>query len=433
MSISLIGVNHKTAPVSIREKIAFSPDSLNEALHSAGQLVKENLILSTCNRTEIYAISLQDDQQQENADNRQTEHTTTQQMTQWLADFHSIAIDQLSPYIYHYQDEEAVKHILRVACGLDSLVLGEPQILGQLKDALHTSIEQQAIGSRLKHLTQHVFAAAKKIRTETSIGANPVSVAYAAVSLSKQIFSDLGQQTALLIGAGETIELVGRHLKTQQIGNIIVANRSLDKAERLAEEFGGIAIPLSEISEHLHKGDIVISSTAAPLPIVGKGMVERALKKRKHQPIFMVDIAVPRDIEAEVEELDDVYLYTVDDLQSVIEENKKSRQQAADQAEILVQEETRQFMAWLQAQSQMKLIREYRESAYQTKQDVLEKALKRMKNGESAEAAMQFLAHTLTNKLLHHPTTTINKAAHDGDHQLLDAAIKLLNLQENNQ
>jgi glutamyl-tRNA reductase len=417
MSITLIGVNHKTAPVSIREKVAFSPERLQDALHSAGQLVRENLILSTCNRTEIYTAD--------------PEATSTKALTRWLADFHSIAVDELSPYIYSYEDSDAVTHIMRVACGLDSLVLGEPQILGQLKDALHTANEQQTVGSRLQHLTQHIFSAAKKIRTETSIGSNPISVAYAAVSLSRQIFSDLNKQTALLIGAGETIELVGRHLKTNNIGSIIVANRSLDKAERLAEEFNGTAIPLNAISDHLHKADIVISSTAAPLPIVGKGMVERALKKRKHQPIFMVDIAVPRDIEEEVEQLDDVYLYTVDDLQSVIEENMKSRQQAATQAEILVQEETRNFMAWLQAQSQMKLIREYRDIAYQTKEAVLEKALRRLNNGESAEEAMQFLAHTLTNKLLHHPTVQINKAAHSGDHQLLDAAIKLLNLQEN--
>lgn len=425
MSIHLIGVNHKTAPVAIREKVAFSPQRLQEALHSAKQLIGENLILSTCNRTEIYLITETEQQQ-----TPQTVEAATDQICHWLADFHSIAIDQLNPYLYRYEDERAVRHILRVACGLDSLVLGEPQILGQLKEASHHALEQQALGRRLKHLTQHIFSAAKKIRTQTSIGANPVSVAYAAVTLSKQIFSDLSRQTALLIGAGETIELVGRHLKTHKIGHVIIANRSVDKAEQLAQSFEGEAIPLNALSEHLHHADIVISSTAAPLPIVGKGMVERALKKRKHQPMFMVDIAVPRDIEEEVEHLDDVFLYTVDDLQNVIQENQKSRQQAAEQAELLVHEESRQFMAWLQAQQQMVLIKDYRAAAYNTKDEVLEKALKRLKNGEPAEECLQFLAHTLTNKLLHHPTKTLNQAAHAGDQQLLEAAISLLNLQD---
>ncbi|MGV6809762.1 MAG: glutamyl-tRNA reductase [bacterium] len=431
MSIHLIGVNHKTAPVAIREKVAFSPQRLQEALHSAKQLVGENLILSTCNRTEMYVITEVEHQQTTQTD--QAAKLVTEQISHWLADFHSIAIDQLNPYLYRYEDERAVQHILRVACGLDSLVLGEPQILGQLKEASHTALEQQALGRRLKHLTQHIFSAAKKIRTQTSIGANPVSVAYAAVTLSKQIFSDLSRQTALLIGAGETIELVGRHLKTHKIGKVMIANRSVDKAEQLAQSFEGAAIPLSALSDRLHHADIVISSTAAPLPIVGKGMVERALKKRKHQPMFMVDIAVPRDIEAEVEELDDVFLYTVDDLQNVIQENQKSRQQAAEQAELLVHEESRQFMAWLQAQQQMVLIKDYRAAAYDTKNEVLEKALKRLKKGESAEECLQFLAHTLTNKLLHHPTKTLNQAAHAGDQQLLAAAMSLLNLQDKTQ
>ncbi|HHC73752.1 MAG TPA: glutamyl-tRNA reductase [Thiothrix sp.] len=431
MSIHLIGVNHKTAPVAIREKVAFSPQRLQEALHSAKQLVGENLILSTCNRTEMYVIT--ESEQQQTTQTAQTTQVVTEQISHWLADFHSIAIDQLNPYLYRYEDEQAVQHILRVACGLDSLVLGEPQILGQLKEASHTALEQQALGRRLKHLTQHIFSAAKKIRTQTSIGANPVSVAYAAVTLSKQIFSDLSRQTALLIGAGETIELVGRHLKTHNIGKVMIANRSVDKAEQLAQSLAGEAIPLNTLSDHLHHADIVISSTAAPLPIVGKGMVERALKKRKHQPMFMVDIAVPRDIEAEVESLDDVFLYTVDDLQNVIQENQKSRQQAAEQAELLVHEESRQFMAWLQAQQQMGLIKDYRAAAYDTKNEVLEKALKRLKKGESAESCLQFLAHTLTNKLLHHPTKTLNQAAHADDQQLLAAAISLLNLQDKTQ
>ena len=418
MSITVIGINHKTATVSIREQVAFSPERLREALHAVHNIAKENIILSTCNRTEIYV-----------ADKKEL---SPDQLTKWLADFHSIAVDDLSPYIYHYTDDKAVQHLLRVACGLDSLVLGEPQILGQLKDAIQLASTEKSIGNQLNRLSQHVFSAAKKVRTQTNIGANPVSVAYAAVNLSKRIFSNLEQQTALLVGAGETIELVGRYLKANKIGKLIIANRSLENAQKLANEYGdgAKAIPLTELHSHLHLADIVISSTAAPMPVIGKGMVEHALKKRKHNPIFMVDIAVPRDIEEEVAELDDIFLYTVDDLQNVIEENMKSREQAAEQAEIMIEGEVIHFMRWLQAQGQMCLIKDYREKAHKTKQEVLEKALRRMNNGESAEEAMQFLAHTLTNKLLHNPSKTINQAAHDGDDALLDAAKKLLNIQE---
>ena len=418
MSILVIGINHTTATVSIREKVAFSPERLREALNSVRQIARENMILSTCNRTEIYVAD--------------KNILSAQTLTVWLANFHSITVDQLSPYIYHYTDDKAVQHLLRVACGLDSLVLGESQILGQLKGALHSACQENTIGNQLNRLHQHVFSAAKKVRTQTNIGANPVSVAYAAVNLSKQIFSQLEKQTALLVGAGETIELVGRHLKTHNIGQIIVANRSVDNAQRLAEEYGDMAraIPLTELYNNLHKADIVISSTAAPIPIIGKGMVENALKKRKYRSIFMVDIAVPRDIEAEVAQLDDVYLYTVDDLHDVIKENMKSRQQAAEQAEIMVDAEAQVFMRWLQAQSQMCLIQSYRHDAYQVKQEVLNKALKRLKKGESAEDALQFLAHTLTNKLLHTPSRSLNKAAYAGNNELLNAAKKLLNIQE---
>jgi len=418
MSILVIGINHTTATVSIREKVAFSPERLREALHSVHQFARENMILSTCNRTEIYV-----------ADKKIISAAT---LTTWLADFHSITVDQLSPYIYYYTDDKAVQHLLRVACGLDSLVLGESQILGQLKDALHSASHANTIGNQLNRLHQHVFSAAKKVRTQTNIGANPVSVAYAAVNLSKQIFSQLEKQTALLVGAGETIELVGRHLKTHNIGNIIVANRSVDKAQALAAEYGdnARAIPLTELYHNLYHADIVISSTAAPIPIIGKGMVENALKKRKYRSIFMVDIAVPRDIEAEVAKLSDVYLYTVDDLHDVIKENMKSRQQAAERAEIMIDAETQVFMRWLQAQGQMCLIQSYRNEAYQIKQEVLNKALKRLKKGESAEDVLQFLAHTLTNKLLHTPSRSLNKAAYAGNNELLNAAKKLLNIQE---
>jgi glutamyl-tRNA reductase len=349
-------------------------------------------------------------------------------VVEWLAQWHSLPVSQLQPYLYLHQDEAAVRHTLRVACGLDSLVLGEPQILGQLKSALQVATEQAVTGNHLNRLMQHAFSTAKKVRTQTSIGANPISVAFAAVSLAKQIFSQLEKQTALLIGAGETIELVGKHLATNKIGHVLVANRSVDKAQKLAAEYGGKGISLQELADHLPKADIVISSTASPVPILGKGTVERALKIRKHRPMFMVDIAVPRDIEQEVAELDDVYLYTVDDLQSVIEENLQSRRAAAEQAEGMVGTETSNFMAWLRAQDHMDTIREYRARTEQTRQETLDKALALLHHGKTPEEALQFLAHTLSNKLSHDATQAMHHAARNGDHALLAHARALFNL-----
>ena len=414
MPILIVGVNHKTAPVAIREKVSFSPDAMTRALHSARQVVQESVILSTCNRTEIYVVC--------------PPQQSVQSVVEWLAQWHSLPVSQLQPYLYLHQDEAAVRHTLRVACGLDSLVLGEPQILGQLKSALQVATEQAVTGNHLNRLMQHAFSTAKKVRTQTSIGANPISVAFAAVSLAKQIFSQLEKQTALLIGAGETIELVGKHLATNKIGHVLVANRSVDKAQKLAAEYGGKGISLQELADHLPKADIVISSTASPVPILGKGTVERALKIRKHRPMFMVDIAVPRDIEQEVAELDDVYLYTVDDLQSVIEENLQSRRAAAEHAEGMVGTETSNFMAWLRAQDHMDTIREYRARTEQTRQETLDKALALLHHGKTPEEALQFLAHTLSNKLSHDATQAMHHAARNGDHALLAHARALFNL-----
>ena len=425
MSIRVIGINHKTAPVSVREKVAFSPQGLIDKLGEIEADIKsskadkkadkkEVIILSTCNRTEIYTSSDYD----------------KKQITQWLAHQNNISSEELEKHTYDYSDEQAIQHVLRVASGLDSLVLGEPQILGQLKSALKTSSECKTAGTTLKRLMQHAFLTAKRVRTQTSIGSNPVSVAFAAVNLAKQIFSKLENKTALLIGAGETIELVGKHLRNAGIGKIIIANRSVENAARLAQELDGLGVSLQEISEYLPDADIVISSTAAPVPVIGKGTVEWALKKRKHKPIFMVDIAVPRDIEAEVNDLDDVYLYTVDDLQSVIEENLKSRQEAAQQAEVMIEEEVTAFMGWLRAQDKIELIKNYRTKISKIQNETLEKAAKLLNNGSSPEEALKFLAHTLTNKLAHDATVAMNKAAHAGDHKLLEASDKLLNLSE---
>ena len=423
MPVIVIGLNHKTAPVSVREQIAFSATELDQSLLELKNIVPERVIVSTCNRTELY-LATKDNKNDTNNDNQ------ISLLLEWLTHFKGIEYDQLVPYLYIHEDENAVKHILRVVCGLDSMVLGEPQIFGQVKDAHALAFKHNASGIMLNRLMQYSFNIAKKIRTKTAIGANPISVAYAAVSLSKQIFTRLEDQRALLVGAGETIELVGRHLSTHGIGHITVANRSLENAQKLATLFSGDAITLDKIADKLVESDIVISSTAAPIPIIGKGSVEKALKKRKHSPIFMVDIAVPRDIEEEVSTLDDVYLYTVDDLQAVIEGNMKSRQNAADQAEMMVNQEVGAYMEWLQARKQMGIIKTYRDDADRMRQEILAKSLRRLKNGKSAEDTLIFLAHTLTNKLSHNATAAMNKAAHTGDLELLASACQILNLKK---
>ena len=418
MSIRIVGINHKTAPVAVREKVAFSPqgliDKLNVIKSAAASANKANevIILSTCNRTEIYTHS----------------DYEFDEVCQWFLHQGGISFEALQQCVYHHTDKDAVKHVLRVASGLDSMVLGEPQILGQLKSALKTATDQKTAGNLLKHLVQHAFSTAKKVRTQTSIGSNPVSVAYAAVNLAKQIFSTLDNKTALLIGAGETIELVGKHLQNGSIGKIIIANRSIDNANKVASKLGSIGVSLQEISDYLPEADIVISSTAAPVPVIGKGTVEWALKKRKHKPIFMVDIAVPRDIEAEVAELDDVFLYTVDDLQSVIEDNLKSRQEAANHAEVMVTEEVETFQGWIRAQDQMGLIKQYRSKVSSIQEESLQKAKRMLNNGATADEALHFLAHTLSNKMAHDATVAMNTAARAGDHKLLEASDKILNL-----
>ncbi len=418
MSLRVIGINHKTAPVAIREKVAFSPDGLAQTLTEINGDIQSNnkenevIILSTCNRTEIYTYS----------------NYTEDQILSWFSSQDGMDSQSIKEYIYNHAEGDAIKHVMRVASGLDSMVLGEPQIFGQLKGALKTAAEKKTAGTTLKRLMQHAFSTAKKVRTQTGIGTNPVSVAFAAVNLAKQIFSNLDNKTALLIGAGETIELVGKHLSNANIGKVIIANRSVEKATQLANDFNGLGITLQEISDYLPEADIVISSTAAPMPIIGKGTVEAALKKRKHKPIFMVDIAVPRDIEEEVGELDDIYLYTVDDLQSVIEDNLKSRQEAALLGEEMIAEEVESFMGWMRAQDQMSLIKSYRDKISTIQDETLDKALKLLKNGSTANEALSFLAHTLTNKLAHDATVAMNKAAHSGDHRLLEASDKLLNL-----
>jgi glutamyl-tRNA reductase len=415
MPLLALGLNHKTAPVEIREKLTFGPDIIVGALRSLSEhpAVEESVILSTCNRTEIYC-SLNDRQHDPIAD--------------WISHFHGLPSERVTPYLYSHLNRDAVNHLLRVSCGLDSLVLGEPQILGQVKQAFRTATEAGSAHKLLSKLFHHTFSAAKQIRTDTAIGNSPVSVAFAAVSLAKQIFSELSQQTALLIGAGETVELAARHLHQNGIGRIIVANRTVEKAHALAVQFDGYAIAITELGNHLAEADIVISSTASPLPVLGKGTVESALKQRRHRPIFMVDIAVPRDIEPEVSNLSDIYLYTVDDLEDVIQENMRSRQEAAEQASEIIGHHVDEYMGWLRSLDAVELIQDYRGQAEQLREEVLAKAIQQLKRGKSPEEAMQFLAHTLTNKLLHTPSAQLRQAGFNGQLELLDAANTLFQL-----
>ncbi|WP_136067045.1 glutamyl-tRNA reductase [Modicisalibacter radicis] len=413
MTLLALGINHKTADVAVREQVAFTPSQLEAALVELKRLptVSEAAVLSTCNRTELYCV---------------TEAQGEQAVIDWLGRFHNLPVEELTRCAYHYLDESAARHLMRVASGLDSMVLGEPQILGQLKDAYQQARQHQGLGGELERLFQHTFAVAKQVRTETGIGENPVSVAYAAVSLATRIFDDLSRSRALLVGAGETIELVARHLREAGIKGLIVANRTRERAEQLTGEFGGEAITLGEIPQALERADIVITSTAAPLPILGKGMVERALKVRRHRPIFMVDIAVPRDIEPQVGELDDVFLYTVDNLHEVIEENRRHRQVAADQAEDLISQGVSHWQHERRVRGAGELIKRYREQGEALRQGAEAQALAQLARGEDPEKVLRRLSQQLTNKLMHGPTLRLREASGAERHDVIQAAESLL-------
>ncbi|RBO78384.1 glutamyl-tRNA reductase [Marinomonas aquiplantarum] len=418
MPLITVGVNHKTAPVSIRERVAFAPEKMIEALSSlvAEKRAQEAVIVSTCNRTELYCSVEDSDKAQEVVD--------------WLGQYHNIDLADLKQYCYTHVADDSVRHIMRVASGLDSLILGEPQILGQVKSAYAVSQEGECIGPELESLFQRTFSVAKRVRTDTAIGENPVSIAFAAVSLAQRIFADIKRSTALLIGAGQTIELVARHLKENGVKRIIVANRTLARAEALANELNAEAIMLGELGDYLSQADIVISSTASQLPIIGKGMVERATAKRRHSPMLLVDIAVPRDIEPEVEDVKDAYLYTVDDLHSVIEENVRARQDAAKAAEALIEQGVESYRKALDSRKVSDLIVSFRQSAEMTKQVELEKALKSLESGQSPEQVMNKLAHGLMNKLIHAPTRYLREAGSEADQEALTIAADVLGINE---
>ena len=418
MPLITVGVNHKTAPVSIRERVAFAPEKMIDALSSliSEKKANEAVIVSTCNRTELYC-SVED-------------FSRVDDVIAWLGQYHGIALSELKQYCYTYSNDDSVRHIMRVASGLDSLILGEPQILGQVKSAYAVSQEGSCIGPELDSLFQRAFSVAKRVRTDTAIGENPVSIAFAAVSLAQRIFADIRNSTALLIGAGQTIELVARHLKENGIKRIIVANRTLARAEALANELNAEAIMLGEIGDYLSQADIVISSTASQLPIIGKGMVERATSQRRHSPMLLIDIAVPRDIEPEVEEVNDAYLYTVDDLHSVIEENVRARQDAAKAAEEMIEEGVNSYRRVVESRKVSDLIVTFRKSAELIKNSELEKALKGLERGQSPEQVLNKLAHGLMNKLIHSPTRYLRDAGADADQNALTIASNVLGIYE---
>ena len=415
MQLLALGLNHDTAPIELRERAAFGPETMGSALSdlASSDIASEATILSTCNRTEIYCGKQQLDQDS---------------VVHWLSEYSGFSQRELVDCVYVHPNEHAVKHAFRVASGLDSMVLGEPQILGQMKAAFDQALQAGTTGKVLNRLFQHTFSVAKQVRTDTSIGANAVSVAYAGVSLASRIFTSLAEQTVLLVGAGETIELVARHLKEKQVKRMIVANRSIERAKSLADEVGCEAITLAQIPDYLPKADILVSSTASTLPILGKGAVEGAIRMRKHRPMFILDLAVPRDVEPEVAELRDVYLYTVDDLKSVVEQNRGMREEAAKDAENIIDLQVVRFMRWMRSLESEPTIRNFRKQVEVMKQKELDKAYARIARGDDPTRVLEQLARDLSNKFAHHPSQQLKQADVEGNPGLVSAARKLFGL-----
>lgn len=409
MQLFTIGVNHTTAPISIREHMAFNDENLRHALNDlTAQNATEAAILSTCNRTEIYVQS-----------------NKSEPILHWLAQYHHLDVNHIQPYTYTLTNQDAVKHAFRVASGLDSMVLGEPQILGQFKQSVKIAQDAGTLGTLLHKLFQRTFEVAKEVRTNTDIGGSSISMAAAAVKLAQRIFGEISQQKVLLIGAGEMIELCADHFAAQKPQSITVANRTIERGTQLAEKIGGQAIFLHDIPSRLAEFDIVITSTASQLPIVGLGMVERAIKARRHRPMFMVDLAVPRDIEQEVAQLDDVFLYSVDDLAQVVNDGMENRQEAAIDAEMIVAARVETFMQWLKKRNAVPTIKALRDQAETTRQIELEKAVKLIQKGENPERVLETLSNALTNKFLHAPTHALNQS-HGDEHAKLENMLKQL-------
>ena len=395
MQLFALGINHHTAPLAVREQLAFDPARTGQALHDLlrGKGVREAAILSTCNRTELYCAA---EQPQAAAD--------------WLAEYHSLTPQKIHPYLYQHPQKDAVRHMFRVAAGLDSMVLGEPQILGQMKQAARAAEEAGALGTLLGKLFQRTFAVAKEVRSTTAIGANTISMAAAAVHLSGRIFDSVSAQRILFVGAGEMIELCAAHFAGHKPKQFTVANRTMARAEAVAARFAGDVMRLDEVADRLADYDIVVSCTASPLPIIGLGMVERAIKARRHRPMVMVDLAVPRDIEAEVSSLDDVFLYTLDDLGQIVESGLESRQAAVVEAEAIIDDRVTGFLHWMESRETVPTIRALRDSAERARRHEVEHSLKMLARGDDPGKVLEALSHGLTNKLMHAPTQSLNQA-----------------------
>ena len=415
MSLFVLGLNHQTAPVDLRERVSVSDSQQGQALAALMQVpgVEQAVLLSTCNRTEIYSHIA-------------PEHEP--ELARWLAEHHGIAPEALSGYLYQHQDENAVRHLFRVASGLDSLIMGEPQILGQVKQAWSMARQQRSVHGLLDRLFQQTFATAKRIRTETRIGAHPVSVAYASVKLARQLFSQLDQSSVMLIGAGETIELAAQHLAQANVKRMVIANRTLEHAQALASRFSAYALPLADAAKHLAEADIVISATASPVAILHADDIAAAITQRRHKPMLLIDLAVPRDIAPEVAELDDVYLYTVDDLDHVLEEGRAFRQQAAVEAETLIALQAEHFFTEMKAMERQGGLMKLRQRAEHERDLQLEKARQALVRGEDADVVLEMLANQLSNKFLHAPTAALKQAARDGDTALMRAAEQIFQL-----
>ncbi|MBT8615288.1 glutamyl-tRNA reductase [Polynucleobacter paneuropaeus] len=425
MKLLTLGINHHTAPVAIREKVAFDPEFLQEALHNLRQhLVGANqaglpeaTILSTCNRTEVYCAA-----NDSNAANLLHEATFD-----WLAKTQRLAPSSLQPHIYSLPQSEAVRHTFRVACGLDSMVIGETQILGQMKDAVRTASDAGVLGTYLNQLFQKTFSVAKEVRGSTEIGAHSISMAAAAVRLSERIFETIQDQRVLFIGAGEMINLCATHFVAHKPKNVAIANRTIERGEELAGSIANQSIEaesfkLSELPQRLHEFDIVVSSTASSLPIIGLGLVESALKHRRHKPMVMIDLAVPRDFEPEIARLNDVYLYTVDDLGMMIQTGASLRQAAVSQAEAIIEDRVGNFMHWMQGRNAVPIIQDIQQQGEQLRQLELERAMKRLMRGDDPQEVLQAMAQGLTNKFLH---GSLNALQHSNGAER-DALIKLL-------
>jgi len=410
MSVNVLtfGLNHASAPVSVRERVAMPVELCRNALTALratfGGAVKEAAILSTCNRTELYCAAAPQ---------------AAGRLPQWLADVNQIEAQALTPHLYRHEDDDAVRHAFRVASGLDSMVLGEPQILGQMKDAVRAAGEAGALGTLLHQLFQRTFAVAKEVRSQTEIGAHSVSMAAAAVRLAERVFGDLQETRTLFIGAGEMIELCATHFAAQRPREMVVANRTAARADKLASRFDAATMALGQLPERLADFDVVVSCTASSLPILGLGMVERAIRSRRHRPVVMVDLAVPRDIEPEVARLDDVYLYSVDDLGRLVQSATDARRAAVVQAEAIIDTRVQNFMHWLQSRAVVPVIRELHQSADALRAGELERARRLLARGDAPEAVLEQLANSLTQKYLHAPLAALNRSSDAEREQLL--------------